>query len=95
MGGICSTHGVMRNLYNVLVLIEQSLGKTPLGRPWRRWEDNIDLKKKGECVDWIRLTQNRIQRRALVNAIIVLQLTYILQPFHFILTQHKPLLTAV
>ena len=36
--------------------------KTPLGRPWRRWEDNIrpDLKQIGsEGVDWIGLAHNK------------------------------------
>ena len=47
-------------------------GKTPLGRPRRRWEDNIkmDLQEVG-CwvVDWIELAQDRERWRALVNAV--------------------------
>ena len=47
-------------------------GKRPLGRPRRRWEDNItmDLQEVG-CggVDWIELAQDRDRRRAFVNAI--------------------------
>jgi hypothetical protein len=42
----------------------------------RRWEDNIkmDLKKIGwECVDWIHLTQDRDQRRDLVNTVMNLR----------------------
>jgi hypothetical protein len=46
--------------------------KTPLGRPRRRWEDNIrmDLQEVG-CggVDWIRLAQDRDRWRALVSAV--------------------------
>jgi len=48
-------------------------GKRPLGRPRRRWEDNIkmDLKEVG-CggLDWIELAQDRDRWRALVNVII-------------------------
>ena len=46
-------------------------GKRSLGRPRRRWEDNIkvDLQEVG-CgeMDWIDLAQNRGSWRALVNA---------------------------
>jgi hypothetical protein len=45
-------------------------GKRPLGRPRRRWEDNIkiDLREIGwGGIDWIDLTQNRDRWRALVN----------------------------
>jgi hypothetical protein len=37
VGGTCSTHGEERGVYRVLV------GKRPLGRTRRRWEDNIKL----------------------------------------------------
>jgi len=47
-------------------------GKRPLGRPRRRWEDNIkmDLQEVG-CggVDWIDLAQDRDSWRALANAV--------------------------
>ena len=47
-------------------------GRKPLGRPRRRWEDNIkiDIQEVG-CVDmdWIELVQDRDRWRALVNAI--------------------------
>jgi hypothetical protein len=45
-------------------------GKRPLGRPRRRWVDNIkmDLREKGwEDMDWIDLVQDRNQLRVLVN----------------------------
>ena len=46
-------------------------GKRPLGRPRRRWEDNIkmDLQEVG-CggMDWIELAQDRGKWRAVVNA---------------------------
>jgi hypothetical protein len=45
--------------------------KRPLGRPRRRWEDNIktDLLEVGcEGMDWIDLAQDRDRWRALVTA---------------------------
>ena len=54
------------------VLVGKPEGKKPLGRPRRRWEDNIkmDLKEVG-CggMDWIDLYQDRDRWRALVNAV--------------------------
>ena len=54
------------------VLMEKPEGKRPLGRPRRRWEDNIklDLQEVG-CggVDWIELAQDRDRWWALVNAV--------------------------
>jgi hypothetical protein len=51
-------------------------GKRPLGRPRRRWEDNIkmDLKETGiDGVNWIRLVQDRVQWRAFVSMIMNLR----------------------
>jgi hypothetical protein len=45
--------------------------KRPLGRPRRRWEDNIkmDLQEVGyEGMDWIDVAQDKDRWRALVNA---------------------------
>jgi hypothetical protein len=54
-------------------LVRNPEGKRPLGRPRRRWEDNIkmDLQAVG-CggVDWIELAEDRVIWRALVNAVI-------------------------
>jgi hypothetical protein len=47
-------------------------GKRPLGRPRRRWEDNIkmDLQEVGcRNMDWIELAQDMDRWRALVNAV--------------------------
>ena len=61
--------GEERGAYRVLV--GKPKGKRPLGRPRRRWEDNIkmELQKVG-CgdMDWIELAQDRDRWRALVNA---------------------------
>jgi hypothetical protein len=48
------------------VLVGKREGTRPLGRPRRRWEDNIkmDLQKVGGgCGDWIELAQDRDQKR--------------------------------
>jgi len=53
------------------VLVGKPEGKRPLGRPRRRWEDNIDmgLQEVG-CggMDWIELAKGRDRWRALVTA---------------------------
>jgi hypothetical protein len=51
-------------------------GKTPLGRPRRRWVDNItmDLRETGwDGVNWIDMAQDRDQWRALVNTVLKLR----------------------
>jgi hypothetical protein len=56
MGGTCSAAGEKRGAYRVLV--EKPEGKRPLGRPRRRWEDNIRIDlQEVECgvMDWIGL----------------------------------------
>ena len=53
-----------------------SEGKRPLGRPRRRWEDNIktDLQEVGcGVVEWIDLAQDRDRWRAGVNAVMNLR----------------------
>ena len=64
--------GEGRGVYRVLV--GKPEGKRPLGRPRRRWEDNIkmDLQEVGrEGMDWIELAQDRDRWRALVNAVML------------------------
>jgi hypothetical protein len=59
-----------RNAYRTLV--GKPEGKRPLGRPRRRWVDNvkIDLREiKWVGMDWIDLAQYRDQRRPLVNTV--------------------------
>jgi hypothetical protein len=51
-------------------------GKRPLGKPRRRWEDNIkmDLQEVGGgCGDWMELAQDRDRWRALVRTVMSLR----------------------
>ncbi|KAJ4436085.1 hypothetical protein ANN_18712 [Periplaneta americana] len=60
MGRACSTYGRIQKSYGMLV--GRPEGKRPLGRPRRRWEDNIkmDLREVGyDGRDWINLAQDR------------------------------------
>ena len=62
--------GEGREVYRVLV--GKPEGKRPLGRPRRRWEDNIrmDLQEVGlGYEDWTGLAQDRDRWRALVSAV--------------------------
>jgi hypothetical protein len=64
-----------RSAYRLLV--RKPEGKRPLGRPRRKWVDNIkvDLGEVGwGGVDWIGLAQDRDKRRALVNVVMNLQI---------------------
>jgi len=58
------------------VLVGKPEGKIPIGRPRRRWEDNIkmDLQEVG-CggLDWIELAQERDRWRALVTVVMNLR----------------------
>jgi hypothetical protein len=66
--------GEVRSAYNILV--GRPEGRRPLGRPRRRWEDNIKIDFReiwfGD-VDWIHLSQDRDRWRALVNTVINLR----------------------
>jgi hypothetical protein len=58
------------------VLVGKPDGKRPLGRPRRRWVDNIRIDlQEVECgyVDWIGLAQDRDRWRTLVNAVMNLR----------------------
>jgi hypothetical protein len=63
-----------RNSYKLLV--GKSEGKRPLGRPRRRWVDNIRM-YLGEVgwgdVDWIGLAKDRNSWRAVVNSVLNLR----------------------
>jgi hypothetical protein len=66
--------GDNRNMY--MSLVGKPEGRRSLGRPRRRWMDNIrmDLVEVG-CgdVDWIGLVQDRDRWRALVNSVLNLR----------------------
>ena len=58
------------------VLVGKTEGRRPLGRPRRRWVDNIrmDLQEVGSGhVDWIGLAQDTDMWRTLVSAVMNLR----------------------
>jgi hypothetical protein len=61
---------------NTCSLVGMPEGKRPLGRPRRRWVDNIKM-ELGEIgwdgVDWIDMAQDRDQWRALVSTVLNLR----------------------
>jgi len=65
VGGTCNTYGGIGE-------VGKPEEKRPLGRPTRRWEDNIkmDIREVG-CggMDWIGLAQDRDRWRALIKAV--------------------------
>jgi hypothetical protein len=66
--------GEKRNTYRLLV--EKPEGKRPLGRPRRRWLDNIkiDLGEIGWCgMDCVVMAQDREHCRALVSTVMNLR----------------------
>jgi len=66
--------GERRGVYRVLV--GKPEGKRPLGRPKRKWEDNIKMDlQEVRCggLDWIELAQVRDSWRALVNTVMSLR----------------------
>jgi hypothetical protein len=66
--------GEKRNAYRLLV--GKPEGKSPLGRPRRRWVDNIRMGLEEVIwgdVDWIGLANDRNKWRALVNSVLNLR----------------------
>ena len=70
MGGTCDAYGGGKRC------AQGSGGKPegnrPLGRPRRRWEDNIKMNLQevgGSCGDWMELAQDRDRWRALVGTV--------------------------
>jgi hypothetical protein len=60
--GYVARMGEGRGVYRVLV--GRPEGKRPLGRPRRRWEDNIKIALREIGIDganWIQLAQHRVQ----------------------------------
>jgi hypothetical protein len=55
------------------ILVGKAEGKRPLGRPRRRWVDNIKMNlERYDIIDWIDLAQDRDQWRALLNTVMYL-----------------------
>jgi hypothetical protein len=74
MGRACSANGENRNAYRILV--GKPVGKRPLGRPRRRWVDNIKMDHieiGWNGMNWIVLAQYRDQWWALVNTVMNLR----------------------
>jgi hypothetical protein len=66
--------GEERGVYRISV--GRLKGKRPLGRPKRRWEDNIKMEFREIGIDeanWILLARDRVQRRACMNTVINLR----------------------
>ena len=66
--------GEGRGVYRVLV--GKPEGKRPLGRPRRRWEDNIKTDHQevgGVCGDWVELAQDRDRWWAFVSTVMNLR----------------------
>jgi len=66
--------GERRGVYRGLVGKRE--GKRPLGRPRRRWEDNVKMEpQEMECggIDRIDVAQDRVRWRVLVNAVMNLR----------------------
>jgi hypothetical protein len=72
---VCFLSIEKRNVYRLL--IRKPEGERPLGRPRRRWIDNIKMDLLGIglfVVDWIGLAQDRYSWRALVSSVMNLRL---------------------
>jgi hypothetical protein len=69
MGRVCSKNACR-------ILVEKPEGKRPLGRPRRRWVDNIEMGHREigwDGMDSIVLAQERDQWRAVVNTVMNLR----------------------
>jgi len=87
---MATIYGPNMEAYDVYRIITSYMFMWPLGRPRRRWVDNIrmDLQEVG-CgyIDWIGLTQDRDRWRTLVSAVMNLRVPWNAGNF---LTSYKP-----
>ena len=70
MGGACGPYGGRER--SVQGAGGETRGEVPLGRPRRRWEDDIRMEFQEVGLgyeDWIGLAQDRDRWRALVSAV--------------------------
>ena len=74
MGEACNTYGGKREVHTGFWWRDLRV-RRPLGRPRRRWEDNIkmDLQEVGWGRYWIELAQDRDRWWPLVNAVMNLR----------------------
>ena len=73
MGRTCSTYGT-----NQKCIQRKPEGKRPLGRPRRRWEDNIkEDSREVDCDpgDWIALAEDRDHWLSYVRAVMNLRVS--------------------
>jgi hypothetical protein len=74
MDRTCRTNGTKRNVYRILV--GELEGKRSLGRPRRRWVDNLKIDfrmTEWDGMYWIHLAQDRDQYGAVVNTVMNLR----------------------
>jgi hypothetical protein len=74
MGGSCSRNGEKRNAFRLLVGKQEE--PRPLGRPIRRWVDNIKMDHAEVGwggVDWVGLAEDRDKWRGHLNAVMNLR----------------------
>jgi hypothetical protein len=66
VGGTCGTHGRGERVF---FFVGRPEGKRQLGRPRRRWEDNIKIVREIgiDEANWIRLAEDRVRWRAFVK----------------------------
>jgi hypothetical protein len=72
LAGHVARMGAKRNTYRILVGKRE--GNIQLGRPRRRWVDNIKMELREGGMDWIKLAQERNWWRALVNTVMNLRI---------------------
>ena len=69
------------------ILTGKPTGKRPLGRPRRRWEDNIRMDLEGIGINawnWVDSAKDRDYWRALVNAALNLRVPYSMKLFRYV-----------